>query len=142
MHKFHKIQNSDSRQIAIRESLALNVLEDLEIESKEGLPYLKGPFSSLKPKSVFTPSFSQYSNRETFVNLVCQDLKKLKPKDQHFLDNLNRREKEALENLSKEHNLVFMPSDKGGNIAVMDCEYYEAMALKLLNDRGTYEILE
>lgn len=142
LHKFHKIKNSDIRQISIRESLALNALEDLERESEEELTHLKGPFSSLKSKSIFTPSLSQYSNIKSFVNLVCQDLKKLKPKDQYVLDNLYRREKESLENLSKEHNLVFKPSDKGGNIVVMDCEYDEAIALKLLDYRGTYEILE
>lgn len=38
-------------------------------------------------------------------------------------------------------DLVIKPSDKGGNIVLMDCTYYIKMVIRLLNDRSTYEIL-
>lgn len=51
------------------------MLEDLEIESVEGIEQLRGPFANLKPKSVFTPALCQYSNIDTFVNLTSQNVK-------------------------------------------------------------------
>ncbi|CAJ0947473.1 unnamed protein product, partial [Ranitomeya imitator] len=52
--------------------------------------------------------------------------------------NLTREPMAALRNLETDMSRVFKPSDKGGNVVVMDAEKYRDMCLSILNDRTTY----
>lgn len=79
LKRHHTIQNSDARQLMIREHLTIETLESLATESESRILTTSGPFSSLKPQSTFTPNFSQFINIEKFVTLVTNDLKNLNP---------------------------------------------------------------
>lgn len=141
-HKFYKIQNTDTRTLLRREAEITDMLEDLERENDHGVQQMKGPFTTLKPKTSFTPSLTQYSNIDTFVNLVSSDLKQLKPNLQKRANNLTNKEKKAYENLIKRKVLILKPSDKGGNACIMSRPYYMNMISSLLCDTETYERLE
>lgn len=101
LKKLHMSLNTDTRSLIQREQEAINTLEQLQMESEQGVTYLKGPFSKLKPKSQFTPFFSQYANINTFVSMVSQDLRALKIRTQAINGNLTRDERIALDNLTK-----------------------------------------
>lgn len=47
-----------------------------------------------------------------------------------------------LKQLHHNNDLICRPSDKGGNVIIMDCKEYLIMTMRLLNDAETYEVLE
>ncbi|CAJ0945100.1 unnamed protein product [Ranitomeya imitator] len=57
-------------------------------------------------------------------------------------DNLTAKEREALDTLRKNDQLIIKPSDKGGNLVLMDHPEYRTMCTTILQDRTTYEVLE
>lgn len=107
-----------------------------------GLEEIKGPFTTLEPKTSFTPPLTQYSNIDTFVNLVSNELRQLKPNIQKRSSNLSNNEKRAFESLLKRDDLVLKPSDKGSNVCVINRQYYMTMISNLLSDTDTYVKLE
>lgn len=72
LSKYHTILARDSRYLIRSDQTTIRDLEELELDNEQGLDYIKGPFSNLKPKSSFTPAFSQFSNIDTFVELTSQ----------------------------------------------------------------------
>ena len=55
--------------------------------------------------------------------------------------NLSKKEKSALNELSKRDNVIFCNADKGGAVVIWDVIDYIKEAMKLLNDRSFYKIL-
>lgn len=136
LHKFHLSNNS----IPLHELQGLAALEDLQQESTGELEFVTPPLTTLKPRSKNTPPISQYKLIDTFVELVTSDLQKLKD-IRKPLFNLSKNENDGLKSLIENENLIIKPSDKGGNIVLMDRPYYVKMVNDLLGDRTTYEIL-
>uniref|UniRef100_A0A8C5PSG1 Uncharacterized protein n=1 Tax=Leptobrachium leishanense TaxID=445787 RepID=A0A8C5PSG1_9ANUR len=95
-----------------------------------------------KPKTKFTPSFSEFSNIEVFVNLVTSEIESIKHKDLCWESNLSRSEQTALKELQDVRNIVIKQSDKGGNLVIMDFTNYVTMCMAHLNDRDGYRLLE
>lgn len=142
LKKFFAVQNADTRQLIQRDNDTIGILDSLLWEQEVGTTDLQGPFSQLKPRSTFTPNFTQFSNIDTFVTLVTKDLKNLKAKSNKKFSNLTEQERTALENLLKNETIICKPSDKGGNIVVQDRTQYCDMVMRLLNDKQTYKILD
>lgn len=140
LHKYHTIQDSN-RYLHRREEEAIETLVQLATEHETGVVNLTGPFSILKPRSQFTPPFSQYSNIDTFVQMVTCELRKLRPINPQVFGNLTPGEQSALKSLEDNNDLVWKPSDKGGNVVIMDKDDYTNMSLRLLNDSETYTFL-
>ncbi|CAJ0946822.1 unnamed protein product [Ranitomeya imitator] len=61
--------------------------------------------------------------------------------DKRPYDNLKYEQRRALDELMKMKEIVFKPSDKGGNIVVWPCTQYEKEALRQLGDPSCYERL-
>ncbi|CAJ0964821.1 unnamed protein product [Ranitomeya imitator] len=55
--------------------------------------------------------------------------------------NLTNVEREALEALKGNDQVIIKASDKGGNLVIMDHKVYREMCYNILQDRSTYEIL-
>ena len=77
---------------------------------------------------------------ETFIDLVNNELKAMKPKHKQP-DNLSQKEKEALEILRNRTYIVISGVDKGGAVIIMDAETYIQEADKQLNDTNYYSKL-
>ncbi|CAJ0941598.1 unnamed protein product, partial [Ranitomeya imitator] len=94
----------------------VRILADLleEGQRPEGL----GPFTDLKPRSTRMPPLSDNNSIDIFSKL-----------------------RKALEDLSKNKELIFKSSDKGGNIVILDHEEYKKMCNDILSDGTTYGIL-
>ena len=58
-----------------------------------------------------------------------------------FVNNLTPKQIIALESLTKNKNIVIMPSDKDGSIVVLDKEKYDKACLDMLMDANYYEEL-
>uniref|UniRef100_A0A8C5LPP9 Reverse transcriptase domain-containing protein n=1 Tax=Leptobrachium leishanense TaxID=445787 RepID=A0A8C5LPP9_9ANUR len=95
-----------------------------------------------KQKTRFTPSFSDFSNLEVFVNLVTSEIESIKNKDLTWESNLSKSEQLALKELQDVRNIVIKQSDKGGNLVIMDRNDYIAMCMLHLNDKDGYRRLE
>ncbi|CAJ0951528.1 unnamed protein product, partial [Ranitomeya imitator] len=81
----------------------------------------------LRNRSTFVPPKSSHAV-ETFVNLLDRDVKRtLHDQRLGFLPvrhNLDPLEKQALDSLSGNKNIIIKPADKGGAIVVMDKSFY------------------
>ncbi|CAJ0967291.1 unnamed protein product [Ranitomeya imitator] len=87
------------------------------------------------------PPHGDTSNIDLFSLLVERDLKKLRQTDWRTEDNLTENERRALDGLKSNDLLIIKPSDKGGNLVIMDHPEYRAICVSILQDRTTYEIL-
>ncbi|KAM9324650.1 KN motif and ankyrin repeat domain-containing protein 4 [Gastrophryne carolinensis] len=95
-----------------------------------------GPF--LKPRSKSFPPLSSNRYTSLFLQAVQRDLQKVSwrvPKDG---DNLSELERSALKDLQRAPKVIVRPSDKGGNVVLLDRDYYIAEIMKQLNDHTTY----
>lgn len=110
------------------------LLADVDVVSNEKT--IK-PKSTLKKKSDQFPAPSSNPNAATFLKLVSRDLNKI-PLKANPKDNMTHLEKQALKDSSKNYSLVIKPSDKGGNIVVMDNDQYVAMCNKILQNENWY----
>ncbi|CAJ0950028.1 unnamed protein product, partial [Ranitomeya imitator] len=100
----------------------------------------------LRNRSTFIPPKSSHAV-ETFVNLLDRDVKKtLHDQRLGFLPvrhNLDSLEKQALDSLSENKNIVIKPADKGGGaIVVMDRSFYMTEVRRQLSDTSTYKMLQ
>lgn len=113
------------------DKLLTNVDSDSEAQSLK-------PKSTLKNKSDQFPPLSTNQNMMAFLKLVSWDLKQISIKAQSK-DNLTPLERQALQDLSKNYSLVVKPSDKAGNIVLMNNDQYITMCKKILNNENWYQ---
>ncbi|CAJ0960945.1 unnamed protein product [Ranitomeya imitator] len=98
---------------------------------------LRNPSTFMPPKS--------YHAVETFISLLDSDIKST-VHDQHLgllpvQHNLNPSEKQALDSLSRNKNIIIKPADKGGATVVMNRNQYTAEVRRQLSDPTTYRKL-
>lgn len=75
-----------------------------------------------------------YSNLDIFQKVVTTALEKLASSSRRPFNNLNEGELQALLNLERDKSLIIKPSDKGGNLVLMDHEIYRKMTMDLLGE--------
>lgn len=74
------------------------------------------------------PAPSSNHGIATFLKLACQDIKALDTLP-HPQGNLITSERTALKNLSSNHTITTKPSNKGGNIVLIDNDKYALTSL-------------
>ncbi|XP_077339255.1 uncharacterized protein LOC143983433 [Lithobates pipiens] len=92
-----------------------------------------------KPSGKFPP-LSLNSNIDIFVKLVARDICKLSYRKSDP-DNLNKEEAKALDMLTKNVNITTKPSDKGGNVVLMDNSDYVRMCQDILDNKEWYKVI-
>lgn len=138
----HKYFKKDQRRIEQnQDDDVLEMLEELQEEGEGEINVISPPLSHLKPMSKMTPPFVQYKHLDVFVNMVTEDIKKIKPRGGRKHTNLSKEDKQALGKLKENEDIILKPSDKGGNIVIQNKEDYKAMVMKLLSDKDTYQIM-
>ncbi|CAJ0931011.1 unnamed protein product [Ranitomeya imitator] len=99
----------------------------------------------LRNPSTFVPPKSNHAV-ETFINLLDRDIKGTIHEQRLGLlpvrHNLNPLEKQALDTLSENRNIVIKPADKGGAIVIMNKHHYVTEVRRQLADTGTYRKLQ
>lgn len=93
--------------------------------------------SILKKKSNQFPSLSLNSNLQAFIAMTTKVIQGLNRNQSP--DNISDKEIRALELLSNQHQLTIKPSDKGGNIVIMNNSQYESMSKKILSNKEWYQ---
>lgn len=77
------------------------------------------PKSSLKKPSSLYPALSTNHGIATFLKMIGLEIKSLDSRSSSS-GNLTKDEKMALRNLSNNHDITIKPSDKGGNVVLME----------------------
>jgi hypothetical protein len=81
----------------------------------------RGPAWFRKPPSRFTPHKNRETNLDSYLDLISSEtIKLLKTKNDLNSQNLNETQREALEKLIKDKDIVCKPADKGGLLIVID----------------------
>ena len=103
-----------------------------------------------------TPSFSEmpefrvpsrwtpcvnYVQLEMYLSELEEEIIKIDEKG-HNYPNLNKNERDALDNLVKDSNIIIKPADKGSAVVVWDKEDYLRECENQLNDKNIYEKIE
>lgn len=73
----------------------------------------------------------------TFLKQTIRDICKL-PRKKNNLQNLTIEENKALESLCNNVAIVIKPSDKAGNVVLMDNQDYKSMCQKILKNKDWY----
>ncbi|VDN34283.1 unnamed protein product [Dibothriocephalus latus] len=60
-------------------------------------------------------------------------------KDRNQFSSLSSEEKNTLENLKNDENIIILPADKGGSTAILNKSDYKQKILSLLEDSSTYK---
>lgn len=142
------VGESNINEKAISES-TLEVLEDLWQENHtDSCPYISfvDPeviHTDLKPKSKFYPVQSKGPYIETYYQAVYKDFVNLcensnTSSKNSKRSNLNRHEKQALNDLTNNKQIIIKQADKGGSIVVQNRDDYLKEAHRLLADTHTY----
>uniref|UniRef100_A0A8C5N067 Reverse transcriptase domain-containing protein n=1 Tax=Leptobrachium leishanense TaxID=445787 RepID=A0A8C5N067_9ANUR len=95
--------------------------------------------TNLKEKSTFFPKSLISQEINTFEQMIMSDLGKFKTSTKS--NNLTRKEREALKELTSNDKIEIKPADKGGGTVIMSAEYYKDESNRILNDQGTYKKL-
>ncbi|CAJ0938041.1 unnamed protein product, partial [Ranitomeya imitator] len=143
--KFFKHHNSEEcLQQGIQEEDwdSYQDLVGLLAENEQGAATGKGPFTALKNRSSRMPPQMDTSNIDIFLQLVERDLRRIGNGSQDIDYNLTEGEKQALEALRNNDQLIIKSSDKGGNLVIMEHQTYRDMCYRILQDSNTYEVLK
>lgn len=125
----------------LEESDTRDLIDTIDLESLLNLPITSTSSdqtsSVLKKKSDLYPPPSANQGIATFLKLTTQEVKDMNANTKS--DNLTTKEKQALEQLSNNPDLVIKPSAKGGNIVLMSNDKYISMCIKILNNTDWYK---
>lgn len=96
-----------------------------------------GAPKTYKPKSRSFPILQGNSNIWAFMIQVTKEIESTNLQ-QGSAPNLSKNFKQALHNLSSNKNIVIKPSDKGGNLVIMDTDQYERMCYDIILNKTWY----
>ncbi|XP_073401349.1 uncharacterized protein [Dendrobates tinctorius] len=122
--------------MTMMEKEALEALISLEEENEMSSEVSMIPTHPFVKSKTF-PSLGLCPVVDIFTKLVSQDIESL-AKEHDSGSNFTRLEREAIEEMKLWRDVVFKPSDKGGNIVIWPTAQYEAQAIKLLDDPECY----
>lgn len=94
--------------------------------------------NAVKPKSTHFPSLRRNPNVWTFLTQVTKKIELLVSKKLGN-QNLSQAHRNALVGLSSNSQLVIKPSDKGGNVVLLDELQYRNMCWDILKNRQWYK---
>lgn len=95
-----------------------------------------------KPKSTFVPHVN-HPSIDTFCRVVEQEiLGSFQNAPYSYQQNLDREERNAIQELAKDTEIVIKPADKGGAIVILNNTDYLTEAYRQLNDETFYRKLK
>ncbi|XP_041461177.1 uncharacterized protein LOC121412433 [Lytechinus variegatus] len=107
--------------------------------------FLDEPPSDPEPfyrKSTWTPPKNRVPSLETYIQAVSSQVCSTDTLDTRAHDNLPREERHALSSLKNRSDIIIKPADKGSAVVVMDRQQYIDEAMKHLNNRSHYALLD
>ncbi|XP_041453720.1 uncharacterized protein LOC121406912 [Lytechinus variegatus] len=108
--------------------------------------FLDEPPSDPEPfyrKSTWTPPKNRVPSLETYIQqAVSSQVCSTDTLDTRAHDNLPREERQALSSLKNRSDIIIKPADKGSAVVVMDRQQYINEAMKHLNNRSHYALLD
>ncbi len=97
-------------------------------------------YQKFKLPSHWSPAPGQDESLETFINLVRKEIIECQI-SQPLRHNLNVAERQVLETLKNDPNIVIKKADKGSAVVVMNLEDYVHEADRQLSDPETYRVI-
>ena len=77
-------------------------------------------------------------NKDDIRSKVCSTLKQANPPRKQ---NITREEKQAMNNLKADGNIIIIKADKGNCTVVMDKTRYNGQVQEMLGDKNTYKLI-
>ncbi|XP_053575130.1 uncharacterized protein LOC128664315 [Bombina bombina] len=115
---------------------------DNSIDSSISQGLSKPSFSKYKKRNYFYPVHTRTKAIEVFQKTVEDKLRTLHEKvtkKRHYISfNLTHKERLALQKLENNANITIRPSDKGGNVVVLNTDDYVTEAIRQLSDNEVY----
>lgn len=90
----------------------------------------------------WTPNLGRDKYLDMYITAVQNDVIRAYKSQKPGRQNLSRKERDALEALSKRTDVVIKPADKGGGIVVMDKDKYLEEGIRQLSNTQFYQHLE
>lgn len=105
----------------------------------EDIPFDVSARSGFKPKSVFLPQIKN-DCIDVFERGVTHEFAKLSKKKYYKTQNITKNQREAIQSLKNDPNIIIKKSDKGGNVVVMPKDMYINEGMRQLNDKDRYRL--
>lgn len=138
--KHFKIQaRKESQNLGVPLDILTDVRTLYDLSSESEIPIGEGPFTDFKPQSKRAPPRTEPACIEAFLQKVMLDVEDMMTHPAP--SNCTRMERAALRALEQDESIIIKPSDKGGNVVLMDRREYEEVCLQILGDHDTYERL-
>lgn len=122
-----------------QENNTVDLIDQIDLDAllQEADKSISNPTLMFKKASTTFPSSSINPNVAVFLKQTIHDICKLsqskfKPR------NLSYDENQVLHHLTKNSKIVIKPSDRGGNVVVMNNDDYTSMCLNILENREWY----
>ncbi|KAM9305433.1 uncharacterized protein PAF06_013989 [Gastrophryne carolinensis] len=114
------------------------VEEETRWDDVESIPDLMPNLDQLREKSKKFPPLNSNKYVSLFLQLVQRDLREGNWTSVVGYENLTREERKAMQELEKATGVIIRPSDKGGNVVLLDEGYYIKEIEGQLSDTNTY----
>ena len=139
---------TDVREFCRRLRLKENFFEDDDLKSSENESQPETPLDS--PEKPMVRNNSNWNPRPRRNDLLdsCIDTltKSARQLGSHNIksckDNLSKQERQALQQLQNNTNIVIKEADKGGALCIMDSTFYATKMSEMLQDDTTYKQIE
>lgn len=97
--------------------------------------------SLVRNKSHWTPSLGRSTALDNFIKSITNI--PLETNNQNNIkQNINKRERKAIQTLSNNSDIIIKEADKGGAVVIMNTKHYKEMAENTLKDENYYKRLE
>lgn len=113
-----------------------HLLQKLDQSSSPHLQDIPSKHKNKKKSDKF-PALALKANVQAFVKQTTNEIKNLKFKRDR-VSNISTEEQDILHDLSINPMITVKPSDKGGNIVIMDNEQYIHICTIILNNKSWY----
>lgn len=139
--KWKKFFSIQARKEAAELGIPPDMLQDVRLlyDIADTIPDSgQGPMTTLRGRNTKMPPLGDISVPDVFLDAVTRDLEQLRV---HSTNNCTPTDLKALASLEGDDQIVIKPSDKGGNIVIMDRTQYIQMCNDLLSNTTCYEVL-
>ena len=98
--------------------------------------------SIVRNKSTFTPQRNRNTTLDTYVDFLKKTVENVGSQEVKPKSNINAKERQSLQKLKNNTDIIFKQADKGGAFVIMDVDFYALKIQDHLKDEITYEKLQ
>ena len=98
--------------------------------------------SIARNKSTFNPERNRNTTLDTYIDFLKKTVENVGSQPIKAKSNINSKQKESIQRLKNNTDIVFKQADKGGAFVIMDVEFYALKMQDQLKDETKYQMLK